>query len=506
MIELASALTLPIAKLLLKSWLGDTGADISVGLFQLGLKRLGDRSKARVAQHRAEEIADAVVADLERFFANEHVAKQHLAVAASALGDTIERHVDAAFLVHQKLNAKAIERALLDARPVGQIYRTAEPEHGWYKRLVKALAPRLREVAPEVPSYELERDATILERMAEVADKSEQIISRLEIVGDQTAHTKAMVEDVATREDRKRTEYETSYRKAVLSALDYVEILGLDIDRVRREVPLSIAYLSLTTKLVDLGRLDYETLLNQLPAFGNRLMIVGAAGSGKSTLLRWTAAQAAATEGKQEESASWRQVKDYLRAYFVNIGTEGHIRKTTLAHGSVRSTKIFQTDILSTQIVVRIFKELQMFPSGLRKSYVDKFNILANKPTNWTTDNWIRLYDDKGWRQRVPFLIRLRDIKSGLPRPDDLPAHLTTTIGNPPENWVRDLLQNGDALLLLDGVDEVPEGAARDAALAGIEEYVRQYEHCPVIVTSRPRNFDNSGLRAMAFWRPRSTS
>ena len=45
MIELASALTLPLAKLLLKSWLGDTGADISVGLFDLGLKRLGDRAR-----------------------------------------------------------------------------------------------------------------------------------------------------------------------------------------------------------------------------------------------------------------------------------------------------------------------------------------------------------------------------------------------------------------------------------------------------------------------------
>ena len=169
MIELASALTLPIAKMLLKSWLGDTGADIGAGLFDLSLKRLGDRSKARTAQHRAEEIADAVVADLERFFATEHVSKEKLAVAASALRDTIEQHVNSAFLVHQKLNAEAIEKALLGARPVDQIYSPAEPEHGWYKQLVQALAPRLRAVAPEVPGYDLERDATLLERMGEVA-------------------------------------------------------------------------------------------------------------------------------------------------------------------------------------------------------------------------------------------------------------------------------------------------------------------------------------------------
>jgi hypothetical protein len=41
-----------------------------------------------------------VIADLERFFAIEHVAKDRLSRAALALGDTLERLVDAAFLVH----------------------------------------------------------------------------------------------------------------------------------------------------------------------------------------------------------------------------------------------------------------------------------------------------------------------------------------------------------------------------------------------------------------------
>ena len=107
------------------------------------------------------------------------------------------------------------------------------------------------------------------------------------------AEIKTAVNELATREERERAGYEVNYRKAILGALDYVEILGLDIERARREATLSIAYLSLTTSITGFGRIDYETILDVLPPLGNRLLIEGAAGSGKSTLLRWTAVEAA---------------------------------------------------------------------------------------------------------------------------------------------------------------------------------------------------------------------
>ena len=96
MIDLASALTLPLAKLLLKSWLGDTAADIGDNLFRLALNRLGDRTKARAAQQRANEITKGVVSDLSRFLANER-DEDGLYAAAFELGETIGRHVDACF-------------------------------------------------------------------------------------------------------------------------------------------------------------------------------------------------------------------------------------------------------------------------------------------------------------------------------------------------------------------------------------------------------------------------
>jgi hypothetical protein len=79
MIELASALTLPIAKLLLKSWLGESVAvDIGDNLLKLGFSRFGDWTKARAAEHRANQIAGAVVKDLEDIFTNERVKEAEI--------------------------------------------------------------------------------------------------------------------------------------------------------------------------------------------------------------------------------------------------------------------------------------------------------------------------------------------------------------------------------------------------------------------------------------------
>ena len=442
MIDLASALTLPIAKLLLKSWLGDTGADIGVGLFQLGLKRLGDRTKARSAQHRAEEIADAVIADLERFFANEHVGKEKLAVAATALGDTIEQNVDTAFLVHQKLNADAIEQELLKARPVDQIYRSAEPEHGWYKQLIKALAPRLRAVAPELPRYELERDTAVLEHLAEAADRAKQTLDKLADLKEQGTQIGTTLDEIATREERERAKYEASYRRAVLTALDYVEILGLDIERTRREASLSIAYLSLTTSIRNLGRADYETILNSLPVLGNRLLVEGAAGSGKSTLLRWTSVEAA--HHQDEKTLSWTEnwsISNQRQLFFSHKYAKNYVyEQYKLLLDKLSSHQV--ADNVDLNYIFSIFETKQ------------HRNITSYLSTSEETGHWSKLkWNDENfflaasffpgvWRRKIPFLIRLRHLKGDFPGPEQLPAHLSVALGRPlraglPSYWAK---------------------------------------------------------------------
>ena len=457
MIDLASALALPIAKPLVKSWLGDTGADIGVGLFQLGLKRLGNRSKARSAQHRAEEIADAVVTDLERFFVSEHVDQETLAVAATALGDTIERHVDAAFLVHQKLDAYAIEQELFKARPVDQIYRSAEPEHDCYRRLVKALAPRLRAVAPELSGYELARDAVVLQKLDAMATAAPRLLDELQKIREELG-------DLQERPARLAQGFERDYLEALATELDYVEILGLELNSKTRKAELSVAYLSLTARLGegdDQQKLDLATILTLLPLSGNRLLIEGGAGSGKSTLVRWAALEAARWRLGRANSPNVLDIApdldewlDFLRPRMgEDRPRDDGARASASALGPGR--------------------QLQ----SADREHPDKAALRVGT-----------------WRARLPFAVPLRSATKGLALAG-LPHLAVRTIGPPPEAWLQEVFADAgaDILLIFDGVDEVPAGPKRAQILKQIRDFAKRFPNAQILVTSRPGAVEGGG-------------
>jgi NACHT N-terminal Helical domain 1 len=179
MIELAAALTAPLAKLFLRSCSGEVPADIGDNLLKLGFARLGDWSKARAAKQLAERTAKSVVASLERFFESEHFDPDLLEVAATDLGATVGSHLDAAFLVDRQLDASAIEAGLLAARPLDRIYPKGDPVSEPYVRLARALAPRLREIAPKLPHYEVERDAEFFAEFSHLADGIGEILAEI---------------------------------------------------------------------------------------------------------------------------------------------------------------------------------------------------------------------------------------------------------------------------------------------------------------------------------------
>ncbi|MEU5964530.1 NACHT domain-containing protein [Micromonospora parva] len=90
------------------------------------------------------------------------------------------------------------------------------------------------------------------------------------------------------------------------------------------------------------------------------------------------------------------------------------------------------------------------------------------------------------WNGRTPFLIRLRDhVAQPLPPPERFLDLIAATIaGLMPSGWVHRQLGTG-AILLVDGVDEVPEGQRRTVRdwLHGL---LSAYPDLRVVVTSRP--------------------
>ncbi|WP_329222825.1 NACHT domain-containing protein [Streptomyces sp. NBC_01485] len=101
------------------------------------------------------------------------------------------------------------------------------------------------------------------------------------------------------------------------------------------------------------------------------------------------------------------------------------------------------------------------------------------------------------FNHRVPFLIRLRDMyaprwkqeegRDGVPpAPEEfLRFNRMATAAPLPDGWIRRVLEQNRALLLVDGLDEVLE-SHRDGVLAWVSRLLRDFHDLPVIVTGRP--------------------
>ncbi len=235
-------------------------------------------------------------------------------------------------------------------------------------------------------------------------------------------------------------DYEIRYRKAVADKLDYVQLFGIDVPRESKEYSLTVAYVSLNLSDEDGEITEAEELegdINELTAreqttfpadqvFDNlcdqgRLLIRGVAGSGKTTLLRWAAVQSARNEAVSRDTAK---------------------------------------------------QKLPLIKPSLNKLDEEADTQFLN--------------DSGDWRAKIPFIIRLRDCLNGqLPRPGKFPLLLAKELPDPPAKWIDDILNSGRALVMFDGVDEVPQ-QARDETMREIRQLIKTYPDNYYVVTTRP--------------------
>ncbi len=99
------------------------------------------------------------------------------------------------------------------------------------------------------------------------------------------------------------------------------------------------------------------------------------------------------------------------------------------------------------------------------------------------------------WNGVVPLIIRLRRYAdSPLPRPEQFLDHAAGWLsGLMPTGWVHRVLRSGHALVLIDGVDEVPAGRRR-LVRDWLRELVTAHPDARVVVTSRPAAADQRWL------------
>jgi len=88
----------------------------------------------------------------------------------------------------------------------------------------------------------------------------------------------------------------------------------------------------------------------------------------------------------------------------------------------------------------------------------------------------------------VPFVVPLRNLRAssfGFPTPDELPRIARLPLGQAPHNWAERVLEAGRALLLVDGLDELPD-AVRDKARSWLVSLLSRYPDTRCLATVRP--------------------
>ncbi|MEO1523471.1 MAG: NACHT domain-containing protein [Cyanobacteria bacterium J06633_2] len=99
----------------------------------------------------------------------------------------------------------------------------------------------------------------------------------------------------------------------------------------------------------------------------------------------------------------------------------------------------------------------------------------------------------------IPFLLHLRDIRHDIRqnRPDLavlIRRQPNISRYEPPHGWIRKKLEEGKCLVMLDGLDEVPDERERQQVSRWIDQQIRTYSQTRFILTSRPLSYQNAGL------------
>ncbi|WP_170994641.1 NACHT domain-containing protein [Streptomyces sp. BPSDS2] len=105
------------------------------------------------------------------------------------------------------------------------------------------------------------------------------------------------------------------------------------------------------------------------------------------------------------------------------------------------------------------------------------------------------------WNRCVPFVLRLRAFtaRDALPAPADfLRAAGVPLHGSAPDGWADRLLQQGRALVLVDGVDEVPD-RLRKRTERWLRDLIAAYPRARYVVTTRPSAVPESWLSGSGF-------
>lgn len=248
----------------------------------------------------------------------------------------------------------------------------------------------------------------------------------------------------AYREDS-GTQFESDYLRAVRRTLDKLVLFGAGVSLANKRQKLSIAYITLAAKA------DFLK------------------GSGSHPIARFD-------ESKYDESK-------YSEGEFTST-------LTGLKDKGQPDTVVVPVNV----ILGRSRRLLIRGEAGSGKTTLLKWIAVQMAQKNFDGDL-------APWNNKIPFFISLREVLEGeFPTPQQFPGLISKFVGeNTPNSWAHEQLRSGRAVVLIDGVDEIPANE-RESMWEWLDELINTYEsRTTFIVTSRPHAVDKDMLASFGF-------
>ncbi|MFF2196081.1 NACHT domain-containing protein [Streptomyces sp. NPDC058157] len=299
---------------------------------------------------------------------------------------------------------------------------------------------------------------------------------------------------------------------AELGTVDADALFGADLDparlAARLPVPagagLSPAAEALARDLIRLACAHAVEYLTTLPSFGARaeVELVRRAGALQRSVDRLASPGDGAGHAFEERYARWvadthgrlqlfglttaRAREEWpLDLAYIGLGVSGEQPPVLPGEPGVHRTTVRAEEALGAADRV-----LLRGPAGSGKSTL----------LQWLAMNAARQTEGP-WALSVPFVLRLRSFTASDRLPLPLPEEFLRAAGVPlsaPPGWVEELMLNGRALVLVDGVDEVPQ-RLRARTESWLRSLVSAFPQARYVVTTRPSAVPEDWLARQGF-------
>ncbi|MEV4668009.1 NACHT domain-containing protein [Microbacterium sp. LWO12-1.2] len=319
----------------------------------------------------------------------------------------------------------------LDSARLAKFIRTDEAEvlrgaalseagAGVYDTLISECASYITSIAVQLPGFATHEAQEILGRHSRLAEMAQEILEGM------PASTVPREWGAGSEDQR----FENKYRNSVREFAGQLQLFGASADEVRRPYPLSVAYISMA---VDEGRTasPYQR------------------GAGDPDL-PGEASSRPTPKAQNNKSKSMRpsaESTDMLRVETLLADTDRLL--LTGGAGSGKTTLI---------------------------QWIALSSVSGQTSTAAPQD----------WQNRVPFIVPLRRfVGVALPTPGKFVEQVAPNLAEAmPSGWAHRVLASGNATVLIDGLDEIPQ-VEREDTRSWVLELIREFPSNKYLVTSR---------------------